>query len=109
MIATSYFANWRNFPTGIRTVAITRFPPKYYKGDVDLRLAPSEHLLSELKCGNMSPELFTKLFEKQLNKLNREEILSEYDDDVVLLCFETPDQFCHRHIVGQWLGATELP
>ena len=23
--------------------------------------------------------------------------------DVILLCFEKPGEFCHRHLVAQWL------
>lgn len=108
MIWTSYFANWRNFPKEARTIAITRFTPKYYNGKKDLRLAPSEHLLTEKQCGNMSEELFAALFKKQLSKLNKEKVLAELGDNVILLCYETPDEFCHRHIVGEWLGAKEL-
>lgn len=109
MIYTSYFGNWRNFPPGAKTIAITRWPPKYYQGEKELRLAPSENLLTEYKCGNVSPELFTKLFQHYLNRLDKSEFLAAWgNQDVILLCYEKPNEFCHRHIVADWIGATEL-
>ena len=24
-------------------------------------------------------------------------------DQIILLCYEKPDDFCHRHLVAQWL------
>ena len=29
--------------------------------------------------------------------------LQKIGKDVVLLCYETPEKFCHRHIAAQWL------
>lgn len=26
------------------------------------------------------------------------------DRDIVLCCYEKPDEFCHRHILAEWLG-----
>jgi hypothetical protein len=31
------------------------------------------------------------------------EVLRDLGDDAVLLCYEKPGQFCHRHLVAQWL------
>jgi len=34
--------------------------------------------------------------------------LQKMGDNVVLLCFETPDKFCHRHLVATWLNAAKV-
>lgn len=47
-----------------------------------------------------------------LNNVKRqtvfEELLSisqkEKTDKVVLLCYESPEKFCHRHLVADWLN-----
>lgn len=45
MIYTSYFGNWKNFPSNTYVVSITRFPPKNWNGLEMKNLAPSEELL----------------------------------------------------------------
>jgi uncharacterized protein (DUF488 family) len=48
-----------------------------------------------------------KYYETVLNKLEPHKVKSELlelsnGQNVVLMCFETPDKFCHRHIVSDW-------
>ena len=44
-----------------------------------------------------------------LSKLNPHEVKSDLYNlankrDVFILCYETPEKFCHRHIVADWLN-----
>ena len=39
-----------------------------------------------------------------MNKLNPREVYNELGEDAVILCWEAPDKFCHRHIVAEWLS-----
>ena len=44
-----------------------------------------------------------------LNRLDPANILSEIkefagDSNVYLLCYETPEKFCHRHMLAAWLN-----
>lgn len=39
-----------------------------------------------------------------LSKLNPREVLEKLGDKAVMLCYETPDKFCHRHIIAWWLS-----
>ena len=46
--------------------------------------------------------------ETVLSKLNPHEVKCELYDiasrrNVCLLCYETPEKFCHRHLVSKWL------
>ena len=36
-----------------------------------------------------------------MQKLNPEEVYQKLDNSI-LLCYESNDQFCHRHIVAAW-------
>ena len=38
-----------------------------------------------------------------LNQLDPKEIVKLFNKDVVFLCYENNDEFCHRHIVAYWL------
>lgn len=114
MIYTSYFGNLRRIPFEVVKVAICRRPPEWYKGTEYKVLAPSFEILSAYKKDN-DTEKFTKTFtENILNKLDANEIKSRLDDfangkDVVLLCFEKNGDFCHRHLVREWLNKNGVP
>lgn len=109
LVKTSYFANWRNFPTDFEPIGITRFPPKWWKGKNFLMLAPSQNLLFNYKNNNISQEEYKKIYLKELedNKLTPEIILNHLPIKVILLCYEKPNEFCHRHILADWLGYKE--
>lgn len=34
--------------------------------------------------------------------------LSELSQNIVLLCYETPEKFCHRHLVSEWIDSAYL-
>lgn len=62
-------------------------------------------------------ELYKKLYiENILSKLDPDEVRYELEalarchnkDAVCLMCYESPEKFCHRHIVADWIGAKEL-
>lgn len=108
-IYTSYFAVENKIPQGITRVSIARWKPK---GVIALEykvLAPSETLLKKYKSGSMDIEKYAKEYYRDvLNKLTIEEVMQYFDlvsngNDIVLLCFEKSDSFCHRTLVAEWL------
>jgi hypothetical protein len=38
-----------------------------------------------------------------LDNLGARTVYRELGSNAVLLCYERPDEFCHRHIVAAWL------
>lgn len=108
-IYTSYFAVENKIPTGITRISIARWKPK---GVVALEyklLAPSESLLKKFKAGKIDVNGFAKEYYRDvLNKLSVEEVMRYFNlvsngNDIVLLCFEKSDAFCHRLLVAEWL------
>lgn len=74
-----------------------------------MRLAPSKDLLIGYKQGTIDELQFSKTFLNYLETLDKQQFLEEWgDDDVVLLCYEKSEDFCHRHLVKEWLGAKEI-
>ncbi len=95
---TSYFAHYRG-PDGI---AITVYKPKFWNGDVYPDLAPSRDLLNRYKAGKATDEEYTVEFNRHLSTLDPKTVWRDLKDKV-LLCYETADKFCHRHLVANWI------
>ena len=106
MIYTSYFSSKKYKPE--EGVSIARWC-KFWTGLRFEALAPSTELISWWK--SLSPEAqettaakqhYTSLYRAQLYKLNPAEVATILEGKT-LLCFEKTEDFCHRHIVAQWL------
>ena len=103
MIYTSYFANIKKIPNNIEKISISRFPPSWADIDGELKeLAPSADLLNRYKNGVTDEEEYRTEFLAQLNTLNPFETANKLDGKA-LLCYEKIGDFCHRHLVAEWL------
>ena len=106
-IYTSYFAKSAQLPKSMVQIAICLYRPKWYKGFHISALAPSAKLLYDYKCTH-DKVAYTAQFCSYLETLNADgivELLSYLSRglDVVLLCYERPQDFCHRQLVARWL------
>lgn len=105
-IYTSYFAMMRNFPENIIPIAICAKPPTWYEGLVYKKLAPSYDILMQYKT-QPNEELYTQRFASEiLNNLDFTIVMKELEQlangkDIALMCFEKPDDFCHRKLVAK--------
>ena len=101
---TSYFANWRKFPLiGYQPIGIVSKVPSYWNYLNMAELAPPK------KMRNYTEEDLRIAYRDYLNtKLSAQEILIRIakisaDLPPVLCCYEKPHEFCHRHVVREWL------
>jgi len=103
MIYTSYFANMRYLSEEDikRCVSIALAPPPGYKGAQYKKLAPLRYILKDYQIDKDEEKYKRKYIYKVLNNLDPIETAKELDGKI-LICFETPEKFCHRHIVSQW-------
>jgi hypothetical protein len=99
MIFTSNFKIAGHLP---QAVAISRGLPQGWRGRVYRPLAPSWALVKISE-----PQQFIRLYRTQvLDRLDARQVLHDLGgDDVVLLCWEPPGEFCHRQVVAAWLKA----
>jgi uncharacterized protein (DUF488 family) len=99
VVNTSYFSKYR----GDMGVSISRMAPYGFKGRYFTALAPSWDLLNKYKQDG-DVESYTKIYtEEVLDSLDPELVYKSLGEDAVLLCWEAPSKFCHRHLVAKWL------
>lgn len=90
-------------------LSIARYMPKNLQGDIQSlpELFPSKSLLSSYKKGKVDYENYKKIYYnevlKNLDVKNLIKKIKTFGNKVVLVCYEKPDDFCHRHIVSHWL------
>ena len=87
-----------------RLVSIARGTPTWFKGKTVLSVAPSWDLVTGIKSGTITAEEYADAYFKQLDKLGEEKILLMFEDGDILLCYEKPEDFCHRHLLAKWLN-----
>ncbi len=120
MIYTSYFGQLKNLPCNIIPISICAKQPDWYKGLQYKKLAPKYKFFMEWKQ-NHDNDFYIKHFnEEVLSQLNYQTVLKELQilagfgeyqciqNDlnwhIALICYEKPFDFCHRHLVADWLS-----
>ncbi len=108
-IYTSYFAKIKKIPNNIVPIAICAAPPKWWNGICYKKLAPKYGFFKIWKETQDNDYYIKHFNEEVLNLLNKNMVLKELETlsngkDIVLICYESPEKFCHRHLVAQWLG-----
>lgn len=105
MFQTSYFAKAGTLPTAI---SIARSAPPFFRGATYRPLTPPRDLLAAFKAGRVTPEEYTARYTAEvLDRRDAGTVASDLRDlagpNAVLLCWEKPGTFCHRHLVAAWL------
>ena len=105
-IYTSYFGNSKKLAqANIKMISISRYKPKFFYGCELKTVAPTSKIL----FGNLSTYEYEKRYRRDvLNWVNAKEFLRMIEsvsngNDVALCCYEKPEDFCHRHILAEWI------
>lgn len=111
MILTSYYGNWRKFPEGYRQVAISTTVPPGFKGGRLISLTPSSQLVWDYKDNKVDEMGFRERYFRGLDL--KEPVVTAVleklkDIDAVLLCYEKTGDFCHRHLLREYVAAAYL-
>jgi len=113
MIRTTYFDNYFNKRL-LNGISIARYNIKW-AGEKYTSLAPTFSILNwwkslslrEQKLESNIKEYENRYYNEILSKLDPFKVYKELDGKI-LLCFEKPNAFCHRHIVSKWLNSFGL-
>lgn len=72
---------------------------------------PSWDLVGQYKAGTLPWELFANYYIQQLRVLSVVDLeqIKDLPVDVILMCWESPDKPCHRHLLREFLNASGIP
>lgn len=109
MLYTTYFSKLRSLPDTITPIAICGKSPEGYGGLQYKKLAPKWSFFSEWKKTHDNG-YYVKHFDAEVlstldpNKVYQELVaLAGGNTEIALVCYESPEKFCHRHLVRNWL------
>lgn len=118
---TGYFAKLRTYEkAGLIPIAICGGIPNWYKGLWYKKLAPKWSFFNEWKNGTEHKgdnDYYIQHFNNEvLDKLSVSLVVEDLQkiantkdtDKIILLCYEKPGDFCHRHLVADWLTENGL-
>ena len=108
LIYTSYFGNLKNIPKDITPIAICGKSPDWYDGIEYKKLAPKYKFFQEWKKTGDNDYYIEHFNIEVLAPLSAAAVYEELEGlcngkACVLICYEKPDNFCHRHLVADWL------
>lgn len=117
---TSYYAKIDKLrQLGFRDfIAVSGWIPEFYREVMEnnphkrlisfrrlVELSPKKEWFFDWKEGKLGNEEYIRLYyETVLNKLDFEQIKSFLNENSVLLCYEKRGDFCHRHLISDWLN-----
>lgn len=113
-VYTSYFANSKKLTqAGIKVIGVALYPPRWFNGISMRNVAPTPSILH---TKGQTREQYTERYRNEvLSRVNPHQFMENLRSmsqghDVALCCYEKPGDFCHRHILANWLsGATNEP
>lgn len=117
-IYTGYYAQMKKYvQADLVPVSIAYLMPVWYMGETCFELAPPRQLLKKYKDGILTPEGYTEEYKVFLdNEVKWSKVLKKLrgisskhkGKDLVLCCYEKPEDFCHRHILAEYLTDTGI-
>lgn len=112
MIYTSYFAKLKELEShNIIPISICAKAPDWYKGLQYKKLAPKYGFFMEWKK-NHDNDYYIEHFQSEvLDGLDATNVILDFsrmaygfnvgENDIALICYEKPADFCHRHLVAE--------
>lgn len=114
MVYTSYFAQLRSLPADIVPVAICGKSPAWYTGLQYKKIAPKYEFFMEWKKTHDNDYYIKHFNDEVLAHLDPQKIHEEIcklagTTKIALICYEKPQDFCHRHLVAEWFQQNGIP
>ena len=107
-IYTTYFAKVSKLPKNITPIAISLSVPKNMKITKCPSLAPTWNILSNYKEDGDEEKYIKRYKSDVLSKWTPKGLYKYFEDlvageDIAFVCYESPERFCHRHVIAEWL------
>lgn len=114
LLYTTYFANLKKLPKDIVSISISGKAPDWYNGIQYKKLAPKYDFFMKWKSDHDNNSYIESFNSKVLNFLNVSQVLADFTSltngapKVALVCYEKPNDFCHRHLVADWFNQNKI-
>lgn len=113
---TSYFARIKDLPDNVVPISICGKAPEGYKGLQYKVLAPRWSFFSKWVASHNNDYFIKEYKEQVLDKVSMGKVLMDLIDminkdkskDICLVCYEKPNDFCHRHLVAEWFCSRDI-
>ena len=108
MIYTTYFAKLKKLLSNITPITICGKALDWWTGLQYKKLAPKWSFFSVWKETHDNDYYVENCNKLVLNTLSAEQVINELKtmsptEDIALVRYEKPGDFCHRHLVAKWL------
>ena len=110
MIYTTYFAKLKKLPDDVVPIAICQWLPEQLRSSCFhyRELAPDVNTFMEYKHTGDAERFTDSYLRNTLARLDPHYIVPALrkwvgDKDFALVCYEKSSDFCHRHLVADWL------
>jgi uncharacterized protein YeaO (DUF488 family) len=102
----------RKFSDSIEPVSIAIVTPKFYKGRTMPEFFPTSKMLWEFKNNSDETAFKARYTAEVLSRLDINEVQARFNNilresgkaDIALICYEKSGDFCHRHLLSEWLN-----
>lgn len=106
-IYTSYFGNIKKLQqAGIKAIGIALYPPRWFYGISLKQVSPTKSILF---AKDQTQEEYIRRYKSEVLALQdikqflKTVEMASGGQDVALCCYEKPGDFCHRHILAEWI------
>jgi len=102
---TIYTSNYARKGTDPNAFGTSVGLPNWYNGKKIKEVAPTWDLVRGFKAGTISESEYMGAYLQllQVRSVDPHELVDSLPNNAFLLCYESPTDFCHRHILGAWI------
>lgn len=101
---TVYTSNYARHGENPLAIAISRKTPDWYTGEHLEALAPTWDMVINYRSGKIDEAQYAKEYLLKLKKRGIDpNWITTLPEGTLLLCYEKPTDFCHRHLLSMWV------
>ncbi len=102
-----YTSNYARHSANPNAIGISLIVPEWYEGTTQPNLAPTSDMVFSLKRDkkgyNQRKYVRDYIDLMHERKINPHKLVKSWEPNTILLCYETPTDFCHRRILADWI------
>jgi hypothetical protein len=100
-----YTSNYNRCGYNPLAIGISYIVPDWFTGRTVGSFAPTKEMLAQYRAGTLTKQGYIDWYTFNLNQSRDafKQNIPKLPDGSIFLCYEEPDEFCHRHILADWI------